>query len=302
MFDCVGIGICAVDHLCLLDEYPKLDAKIEAKAYSFQGGGPVPNALVTLARLGAKTAYIGVVGDDDNGKFALEEFEQEWVDISGVVVDKNCNTNQAFIWIDRKTGQKTVVLNNNHTAELMPNELSSRHITSTRYLHLDGRETEATLAAIELAKEAGVEIVLDAGSPREQMDDILHYVDYPIVSEYFCREYLRTKNYEKALEKLLKYGASLAVVTCGKRGAYAANSAEIIYQPAFSVDVVDTTGAGDVFHGAFIFGLLQNWTLDETLKFASACAAYKCTHLGGRNGIPNLEQVKKFLQVKEGKK
>ncbi|MBN2012725.1 hypothetical protein JW960_25575 [candidate division KSB1 bacterium] len=299
MFDCVGIGICAVDYLCLLSHYPALDEKMDAEQFSYQGGGPVPNALITLARLGAKTAYIGVVGDDEHGKFTLEEFEQEWVDISGVVVDKNCQTNQAFIWIDQQTGKKTVVLNKNSTAELMPNELSNRHITSTRYLHLDGRETEATIAAIELAKEAGVEIVLDAGSPRKRIEEILSLVDYPIVSESFCRNYLKTSNYEEGLEKLVLKGASIAVVTCGAKGCYAADSTGVVFQPAFNVNVVDTTGAGDVYHGAFIYGLLQNWELPQIMKFAAATAAIKCMHLGGRNGIPDLNKVNQFLLSKE---
>ncbi len=243
-----------------------------------------------------------MVGDDEHGKFTLEEFEHEWVDITGVVVDKNCNTNQAFVWIDRVSGKKTVVLNNNNTTGLMPNEVSNRHVTSTRFLHIDGRETEATLSAIELAKEAGAEIVFDGGSPREKTEEILQQVDFPIVSENFCFNFLKTKSYEKGLEKLLKYGASTAVITCGVKGSYAANSNGIIYQPVFDVDVVDTTGAGDVFHGAFIYGLLQNWELAKILKFATATSAIKCTQLGGRNGIPNIEKVNQFLQSKEEKK
>lgn len=301
MFDCVGLGICTVDYSCLLSHYPKLDEKMDVTAFAFNGGGPIPNALVTLARLGAKTAYIGVVGDDDNGKFVLENFEQEWVDISGVVVDKNCETNQAFIWIDQTTGKKTVVLNKNSSAELLPNEVSSRHVTSTRYLHVDGRETEATIAAIEMARDAGVEIVLDAGSIRNNMDKILNMVDYPIVSEAFCVDYLGTSDFEKGLEILLKKGASTAIITCGAKGCYGADSSQMIHQPAFNVNAVDTTGAGDVFHGAFIFSLLQNWTLQKSLKFASATAALKCTQIGGRSGIPDLSKVNQFLHLKEEK-
>ena len=302
MLDCVGIGICAVDYLSLLSHYPRLDEKMDAKQFSLQGGGPVPNALVTLSRLGAKTAYIGVVGDDDNGKFILEDFEHEWVDISGVVVDKNCKTNQAFIWIDSKTGKKSIVLNNNDTDDLLPVEISAKHVTSTRYLHIDGRETEATLTAIELAKEAGVEIVLDAGSPRNKIDQILSLVDYPVVSADFCHDYFNTNNYEKGLEYLLHKGASIAVVTCGAKGCYGADNGGVIYQPAFDVDIVDTTGAGDIFHGAFIFGLLQNWSLEKILEFSSAASALKCTHLGGRAGIPDLQKVTNFLHMKEEKK
>lgn len=299
MFDCVGIGICAVDYLCLLSHFPTLDEKLEVEQFSFQGGGPVPTALVTLARLGAKTSYIGIIGDDDNGKFLLKQFEQEGIDISAVIVDKNSITNQAFIWIDKGSGEKTVVLNENSISALSPNEISIKHVTSTRYLLIDGRETEATLAAINWAKEAGVEVVLDAGSPRKKMEQILKLVEYPIVSKNFCHFYLKAGSYEEGLEKLLKTGAKSAVITCGANGCYGADNSEIIYQPAFDVKVVDTTGAGDVFHGAFIFGLLQNWSLTENLKFAAASAALKCNQIGGRVGIPSLKEVKKFLNDKE---
>jgi len=296
VYDCVGIGLCAVDYVCLLSHYPKLDEKMDIERFSFQGGGPVPTALVTLARLGAKTSYIGVIGDDHNGKFLLHQYEKEGIDISAVIVDKNSATNQAFIWIDKKSGKKSITLNNNFRSTLLPSEISTRHITSTRFLHIDGRETEATFAALKWAKQAGVEVVLDAGSPRNNMEQILVQVEYPVVSEHFCHAYLKTKNYETGLKKLLKFGAKAAVVTCGENGCYGADSSGIIYQPAFKVDIVDTTGAGDVFHGAFIFGLLQDWPLDKILKFASATAALKCTQLGGQLGIPGLKRVNEFLK------
>lgn len=300
MFDCVGIGICAVDYLCLLAHYPKLDEKLDAEQFSYQGGGPVPTAMVTLARLGAKTSYIGIVGDDHNGRFLLEQFKKEGVDTSAVIVDKNCTTNQAFIWIDNHTGKKSIVLSrHSSTVPLLPDEISVKHVTSTKFLHVDAREVEATLKAIQLAKKAGVKVVLDAGSKRNEINKILKLVDYPIVSESFCHSYLKTQNYEEGLAKLLKMGAKTAVITCGENGCYGSDKSGVFYQPAFKVDVVDTTGAGDVFHGAFIYGLLQNWHLAEQLKFAAATAAIKCTQLGGRAGIPNLIEVNKFLDGEE---
>ncbi|MBD3288028.1 hypothetical protein GF337_04425 [candidate division KSB1 bacterium] len=300
MFDCVGIGICAVDYICLLSHYPVLDEKLDAQQFSFQGGGPIPTALVTLARLGAKTAYLGIVGHDDNGKFVLKQLEQEEVDISAVIVDKNCATNQAFIWIDNKSGKKTIVLNKNSAAApLMPNEISVTHIKSTKFLHIDGRETEATITAIEMAKEAGVQVVLDAGSPRKELNKILSMVDYPVVSESFCKSYLSTTSYENALEKLMDNGARAAVITCGAKGCYGADENGILFQPSFEVDVIDTTGAGDVFHGAFIYGLIQNWELAKNLEFSSAAAAINCTYLGGRAGIPGLKKVNQFLEERK---
>ena len=298
MFDCVGIGICAVDYLCLLSHYPELDEKLDITQFSFQGGGPVPTAMVTLSRLGAKTSYIGVIGDDNNGNFLLEQFAKEGVDTSAIIIDKNSSTNQAFIWIDNISGKKTIALNNNRIKKLLSTDLSKNLITSTRFLHVDGRETEPTLVAINCAKKSGAKVVLDAGSPRKNMKQILKLVDYPIVSENFCNIYLKTTNFDEGLEKLLKTGAKAAVITCGEKGCYGVeNNSEVIYQPAYNVEVVDTTGAGDVFHGAFIFGLIQNWGLAENLRFAAATAAIKCTQLGGQVGIPNLNSVRELLNI-----
>lgn len=300
MFDCVGIGINAIDHICLLSEYPGLDSKTDAESFSTQGGGPVPTALVTMARLGAKTSYIGIVGDDNNGKFLLNEFKKEGVDISGVIVDKNCTTNQAFIWVDKNSGMKSIVLNNNTSSvPLLPDEVSESHLRKTRYLHIDGRDTDANLKAIRLAKKNGTDIILDAGSIRQNMEELLIQVDYPIVSEHFCYSYLKTKKIEKGLEKLFTYDVKAAIITCGAKGSYGIDKNGIYHQPAFEVDVVDTTGAGDVFHGAFIYALMQKWDLPEILRFSAATAALKCTRLGGRLGIPNLTDINTFLEGKE---
>lgn len=295
-YDCLGFGICAADYLCLIPRYPALDEKTEAIEFSRQGGGPVATALVTLARLGCNTSFISLVGDDADGKFILDEFQREGVDTAGIIIDKAIATNQAFIWIDRSTGKKSIVLNNRNHRQIKPAEIARDHIGSVKYLLLDGRDTDASFDLIMWAKSRGAKIVLDAGSPRNSMNELLNSVDYPVVSQTFCQQFLKTEDYQHAVAMLLNYGATEAVVTCGKQGCYGGDAAGIYFQPAFPVEVIDTTGAGDVFHGAFVFGLLNNWQLPEILKFASATAAIKCTKLGGRSGIPDLATVTKFLE------
>ncbi len=295
-FDCLGFGICAVDYLCVVPHYPKLDEKTEAIEFSIQGGGPVATALVTLARLGCSTAFMGRIGEDANGQFLLNDFEKEGVDNAGIIMDKSIPTNQAFIWIDQQTGQKSIVLNNQHYRPVVPEEITWEHIRTAKYLLIDGRDTEATFKLIRWAKEKGTQIVLDAGSPRYRMDELLNLVDYPVVSKSFCHKYLKLSDFKKAVEELLKCGAKAAVVTCGHNGCYGGDETGIYYQPAFPVNVVDTTGAGDVFHGAFIFGLLNKFNLIKILKFAAASAAIKCTKIGGRSGIPDLQTVNNFLR------
>jgi len=294
-FDCVGFGICALDYLCVVPHYPRLDEKTEAVDFSLQGGGPVATALVALARLGARTAFMGRIGDDASGKILLNEFNAENINTLGTIVDKTMPTNQAFIWIDRSTGKKSIVLNARHYQPVLPNELKLGFIRSARYLLLDGRDTAASFELINWIHRRGGQVVLDAGSPRDRTDELLSRVDYPVVSESFCQSYLGLTDYEAAVTQLLDFGASAAVVTCGSQGCYGGDATGIYYQPAYAVEVVDTTGAGDVFHGAFIFGLLNNWHLKEVLKFASAAAALKCTGIGGRSAIADFEGVNNFL-------
>lgn len=295
-YDCLGFGICAADFLCLLPRYPALDEKTEAVEFSRQGGGPVATALVTLARLGCKTSFISLIGDDADGKFIIDEFQKEGVETAGIIIDPVIATNQAFIWIDRPTGKKSIVLNNHNHRPIDSSEISWDHLGSTKFLLLDGRDTEASFELIRWAKAQRVKIVLDAGSPRNRMAELLEQVDYPVVSQTFCHRFLMTEDYEQALRALLNRGATAAVITCGSQGCYGGDARGLYFQPVFPVNAIDTTGAGDVFHGAFVFGLLRNWKLPEILKFASATAAIKCTKLGGRSGIPDLATVKKFLE------
>jgi ribokinase len=295
-YDCLGFGICAADYLCIVPAYPELDQKTEAIEFSLQGGGPVATALVTLARLGCRTTFIGRIGDDANGKFLLNEFNSEGVNTTGIIIDQSMPTNQAFIWIDQQTGKKSIVLNSKHYRPILPKEISLDHVGSAKYLLIDGRDTEATFELIKWARDCGVEIIIDAGSPRNRMEQLLRSVDYPVASDSFCQKYFKQDDCIAAIHKLLSYGAKAAVVTCGSRGCYGGDKTGNYYQPAFKVAVVDTTGAGDVFHGAFIFGLVQNWELPKILKFASATAVIKCTKIGGRSGIPDFQTVNNFLE------
>jgi len=299
-YDCLGFGICAADYLCLVPRYPELDEKTEAVEFSHQGGGPVATALVTLARLGRQTSFISLIGADANGKFIRDEFEREGVDTTGMIVDKAVATNQAFIWIDRPSGKKSIVLNNQNHRQIAPSEIVRNHIGSAKYLLLDGRDSDASFELIKWAKATGAKIVLDAGSLRHRMEALLAAVDYPVVSRAFCQQYFETDDYEQAVQQLLNFGAIAAVVTNGNQGCFGGDASGVYFQKAFSVEVVDTTGAGDVFHGAFVFGLLNNWKLPEILRFASATAALKCTRIGGRSGIPDLATVNKFLESQRG--
>jgi len=295
-FDCIGFGICAADYLCLLPQYPQLDEKTVLTAFSKQGGGPVPTALVTLARLGAHVAYLGKTGNDSEGEFVRQEMAREGVNVDFVSSDPTGQTPNAFIWVDGRSGKRTVVLNRTQISEVAPDELPLEAMDAKVWL-IDGWEHAGTIRVAREAKRRGQIVVADFGSLRAKIDEMLPLVDFPVVSENFVKQYWGEIEPAAACQRLLEFGARAAVVTCGPNGCFGATESDTYFQPAFKVPVVDTTGAGDVFHGAFVFGILQAWSLPRILRFASAVAAIKCTGFGGRAAIPDRSTAENFLAV-----
>jgi sulfofructose kinase len=295
-FDCIGMGVGALDYLCLLDRLPKLDEKTETKETSLQGGGPVPTALATLGKSGVKVGYLGKVGNDVEGEKVIAELKKFKVNTNYVFKDSKIQTPKAFIWIEKKTGKRTVVLNKANYENLTTGELSFVNKLKTKYLLIDGRDIEANLFLCKWAKRKGAEIILDVGSQRNKIERLFPLVDYLVASKNFAFPYTKLKNPYSAGKRLLKFGFKAVIITLGEKGAFFINQEISFYQPGFKVKVVDTTGAGDVFHGAFIYGLLQNWSFKKILEFSCGCAALKCRKIGGRAGIPSLNQVNEFLR------
>lgn len=295
-YDCVGLGVNALDYLCILDPYPRLDDKVDVVTSSIQGGGPVPTAMVTLAKLGKKVCYIGKIGDDAEGAFVKSQLENEGVDTRYLLVDQKTNTSRAFIWVDRGTGKRTVALNRDKKNLIKKNELKFLTSISTRFLHIDAREPEINILAAIWAKKQGAQVCLDLGSLRKGAEKVFPYVDHLIVSKRFACGFTKRTDPSGACEKLMRKGFRTVVVTVGEDGCVCALGNKIFHSPGFKVKVVDTTGAGDVFHGAFIYGLLKRWPLRRTARFANACAAMKCRKLGGRAGIPTLREAEHFIQ------
>ncbi|MCK4403770.1 MAG: hypothetical protein KAW02_01645 [candidate division Zixibacteria bacterium] len=295
-YDCVGLGVNAVDYLCVLDPYPHLDDKVEAVASSVQGGGPVPTAMVTLAKLGAKACYIGKIGDDPEGEFAKSQLEKEGVDVQYLLLDEKIKTARAFIWVDKKSGKRTVALEHDKKNRLKKGELKFLDSISTKFLHMDAREPEINILVARWAKKQNAQVCLDVGSLRSGVKKVFPYVDHLIVSKRFACDFAKTSDPLVACRELMKRGFETVVVTTGEAGCIYRSGNKIFHSPGFVVKVVDTTGAGDVFHGAFIYGLLKKWSLKRVARFANACAAMKCRILGGRAGIPTLREVESFMK------
>lgn len=293
----VGIGLATVDYLAVVDALPAPDSKIWMERFAIEGGGPVATAMVTLARLGSRASFLGCLGGDDLGRVALEGLRAEGVDVSGVQIDPEGTTSLAMITVERGTGRRNVVARRGTLRPLAWGDALAERVRGAAALHVDGHEMAAQIAAAAEARAAGVPVFYDAGSVRERCGELLALTDWLVTSERFPRDFTGSAKLTRAMEKLLALGPRVVVTTLGARGCRyldAEGSGEI---SGFAVeDPVDTTGAGDVYHGALISAALRGWPLARICAFANAAAALKCRALGGRTGVPSLAEVEGLLE------
>ena len=294
-FDLVGFGICSVDFLGLVEKYPAPGEKIPMTAFAKQGGGLTGTALVAAARLGVKTAYIGKLGEDEYSRFVLEEFQHDGVNVDQVVFAEGAQPPVAFIHVEQNSGERRIARYWKEF-DLQPKEIAAEVIRNSRMLFLEHHFVEAGIFAARLSKQAGGLVVVDAERNVAGFEPILHAADYVIVSQNFAAQQTGSADPEQSASRLQQKYGGIIVVTAGESGAFCRTPENTFYQPAFPVEVVDTTGAGDVFHGAFMAGLIEHWPLPKILEFAAAVAAMKCRGLGGRAMIPNRREVEAFLQ------
>jgi len=300
IYDCVGMGICVSDYQCLLDRYPAADEKTELRQFVHQGGAPVPTALVALAKWKRRVAFVGVAGDDYDGRFVRAEMERFGVDTSFMVMSKRSRTPRAFVLIDGSTGSRMVVLDRTAIAPLPESAVSAGRLPRCRILRTDGRETPAALAAMALVRRRGGQVVMDAGSPRDRMEELFAATDHFVASHSFVRKYFGARvRPETALKKILERGPRTAVVTLGEKGCVGSTGDGSFAIPGHrkSGFIVDTTGAGDVFHGGYIYGLLKGWPTDRCAAFANAAAFLSGGALGAREGIPSVRKVMRLLNI-----
>ena len=294
-FDVVGMGLNSVDFLCVVPEFPTLNSKMEMLQFSKQGGGQVATAMVALRRWGVKAKYIGKVGGDELGQFSLCSIRQEGVDVSSVITEPNATNQYATIIVDRSTGDRTILWNRDDRLMYREGELREEEICSGKLLHLDGHDIHAAIRSASWAKEEGISTVVDLDKVEPLTPELIKKIDFVITSSRFPTLFTGISDREKALVEMQRQTPGFLCATLGREGAMALVDGEILYVKGFEVNAVDTTGAGDVFHAGFIYGLLQNWEVREILRFANGAAALKCGDLGGRKGIPTLEEIHKFL-------
>ncbi len=294
-FEVVGMGLNSVDFIGVVPEFPTINSKKQLLRFSKQGGGQVATAMVALSRWGVRTKYIGKVGEDDLGSFSLDSIRQEGVDVSSVIIEPNATNQFAMIIVDAISGERTILWDRDQQLMYREGELRREDICSGKFLHLDGHDIQAAIQCARWAKEEGIPTVIDMDKVESLTSELVREIDFVITSSRFPTLMTGISDREKALIELQKQTSGFLCATLGHEGVMALVDGEILHIEGVKVKAVDTTGAGDVFHAGFIYGLLQNWEVIEIVRFANAVAALKCRDLGGRKGIPTLEEITRFL-------
>jgi sulfofructose kinase len=295
-FDVVGVGLNAVDHLCTVSAFPTFNSKLQMASYACQPGGQVATAMVALQRWGCRTAYIGSFGDGIIGELSRCSLTEEGIDVSGALQRRGVANQMAVILVDQASGERTVLMHRPPALVLEPDELRHDLVTAGRVLHLDGYDLDAALAAAEWAHGAGMPVVVDLDTRSGAVDRLVAISDVVIVSQEFAEQFTGAVEPAQAIDRLAAATAAPVVaITLGAAGVIARSSAGTVRVPAYPVRCVDSTGAGDVFHAGFIYGMLLDWPLERALRFANATAALKCMQVGGRPGIPTVAAAEALI-------
>jgi sulfofructose kinase len=292
-FDVLGIGATSVDFVYQLPAYPSPTAslaKMRISQHFVSCGGQVATALATCASLGLRAKFIGVTGTDDNAKRVRRDLEDRGVDLSDVVI-RDVSNQYAVILVDQKSGERIVLWDRHERLQLRERELPSEAIAAARVVHVDDVDINAAIRAATIARSTGTTVTTDLDRVHERTMELVRAATFPMFAEHVPSALTGIHDPAEALRALRPENDGIMVVTLGVQGAIALDGDRLLRVPAFSVDAVDTTGAGDVFRGAFIFAYLEGAPLEAAIRFANAAAAVSCTRLGAMASVPTREEV-----------
>lgn len=293
--DLVGVGLNATDTVIPLSSYPSPGSKVEFREKTILPGGQVATTVIACQQWGLQTRYVGKLGDDNAAKLHRDEFARAGVE-THLFTAPGCASQQSIILVDAE-GERTVLSRRDEGVALLPTEISREWIVNARALHVDGYDTAAATLAARWARAAGVPVIADLDELYPGVEELLNNIDYLIVSRDFPTRLTGEPTLETALQAMRStYGCQLAAATLGHDGVVAFDGRKFHHAAAYRVPVADTTGAGDIFHAGFIFGLLQNWPLDRQLDFACAAAALNCSAVGARGGIRTVEEIMTLIE------
>ena len=301
-WDVIGIGATSVDYVYRLPVLPEADgpqAKIRISSHRISCGGQTATALATCAALGLKAKFAGVLGSDDNGSRIRAELMRRDIDVTDAVVHEGVNQFAAIL-VDERTGERIVLWSRDEGLALRPDELSADLLASAAIVHVDDVDQEGAIRAARRAREFGAIVTSDIDRVTDRTEEFVGAVTIPILAEHVPPALTGEKDIERALRKLRQRHDTMLCVTLGRHGAVILDGDTLHHQPAFHVDAVDTTGAGDVFRGAFMLGLLRGWPPPELLRVANAAAAVSCTRAGAMDAVPALDDVQQMLNPLSG--
>ena len=300
-WDVVGLGANSVDFVHLLPGYPQpfgSFAKMRIEKQEILCGGQTATAMCACAKLGLRAKYAGVTGTDDNGRRVRRELERRGIDLADVII-RDAQNQFAVILVDETTGDRIVLWDRDEKLLVRDREIPAESIQASRVLHVDDVDQGAAIRAAGIARAAGVHVTSDIDRINDRTAELIAAVTIPIFAEHVPPQVTGVNDPERALRKLRESHDGLLCVTLGERGAMALEGDTLHYVPAFHVNALDTTGAGDVFRAGFIYALLKGLAAEETLRFANAAAAVSCTRLGAMAAIPTLCEVEELLREKQ---
>jgi len=294
--DLVGVGLNATDTVIPLSSYPAPGSKVEFNTMSVLPGGQVATTVVACQQWGMLTRYVGSLGDDGAATLHREAFARAGVETQLLTVS-DCASRQSVIMVDGN-GERTVLWKRDVRLDLRPSDLDREWIVNARALHVDGYDTATATQAARWARDAAIPVIADLDEIYLGVDGLLENVDYLIVSRDFPCRLMAEPDLKRALCQMQRrHGCGLAAATLGQDGVLAWDGKDYYHAPAYCVPVVDTTGAGDIFHAGFIYALLQGWPLERQLDFACAAAALNCKAVGARGGIETVEAIEDLMAV-----
>jgi sugar/nucleoside kinase (ribokinase family) len=297
VFDVVGVGLNATDTVLIVPRFPAYGGKAPFTREFYSVGGQVATAVVTCSRLGLRAKYIGTVGDDERGRIQMESLRASDIDLEHVQLRANCPNQSAYIVVDESTGERTIFWSRPDCLTISPEQITPDQIACARLLHIDGHDTPAVEHAARIARRENIPVTVDVDTIYTGFDRVLPLVDYLIASAEFPARWTGIEDPLDALISIQRAsGMGVAAMTLGAHGALAWTEGRFHYSPAFAVNCIDTTGAGDVFHGAFCYAVLQQMPIADALEFSNAMAALNCTAAGARGRIADRNEARQFMQ------
>lgn len=297
-FDAVGFGLNAVDHLIVVPEYPAFDTKMRFLEHTQSAGGQTATAMVALRRLGLTTAYAGRFGSDQEGKFGLKTLKDDDVNIDFAEVVEGARNQIAFITIDARSGERTIVWDRDDRLAYKPEEAPVEFGPMGKVLHLDAHDPPACVRLAQAARAAGTIVSADIDNVYDGLPELLPLIDILIGSKEFPQRVTGIAGERAALVELKsRYGAAVVGMTIGAAGAVVYHEGNFLEAPGFPPPngCRDTTGAGDAFRGGFLYGFLTGEDIESSLRLGNAVAAIKCSALGARTALPTRAELEKFL-------